>query len=828
MIVSPSPDPALIAFFRERTQDLLDRWLRRVRQEIPPDSDPGDAALREAAAQWMNEILAERENEGTAARLPIERGEADGPLLSDRCLAELRLLGEEMKRWTDAADSQSASAWRAWIGERVEEIALDVLRRIISRQENRHRRETDALRREKSDLAEANARLIADYRAAKGIADDVWRKFVYVLDSMNEGFYVLDRDWKLTYANPLARKFFSRVHGRSGEVTGLTIREILPNFEGSETEREFRRAMCDNVFVQFERSSATAEGWFDVRAYPSQDGLSVFFTDITDRKLYEARIKGRARRQAILSGLGLRALSGVGVQELMDEAVAKIVETMELKHASILELLPGVQKLLLRAGIGWPEGYVGQQRLAIHPETMAGYALSADAPLIIENLETESRFIGYPLLLQMSLTSGLCVVIHGKSGPLGLIAVHATGERRFNAEDAHFLQAVANVLGAAIDRKRADEELQYVMSQARCLLWRADVTERRDGSMEWNARFMDEESILRKIPLEVREGAPFPEIWYCSRLPEDRPKADEEAFRAIRAGESFFSQEFRHRLQDGSVIWFLQAVSVEEIEPGWRHLVGVCIDITERKNLEEALRRRAEDLSDLDRRKDEFLAMLAHELRNPLAPILNAAHLLSMHDSDEPRLKRSREVIERQVRHMSRLVDDLLDASRLTRGKISLRTERADLVDAVLRSVQLQRGFIESQNLYLSVSLPQESFPVDADPIRLDQIIGNLLHNAAKFTDSGGSVWVMVGRERNEAVLRIRDTGIGIPPENLPFIFDLFAQANQNLDRSQGGLGIGLTLVKQLTEMHGGTVSARSDGAGKGSEFEIRLPLSKD
>ncbi len=231
-------------------------------------------------------------------------------------------------------------------------------------------------------------------------------------------------------------------------------------------------------------------------------------------------------------------------------------------------------------------------------------------------------------------------------------------------------------------------------------------------------------------------------------------------------------------------------------------------------------------LRDADRRKDEFLATLAHELRNPLAPIRNALQILKMPRVDAATVERSRDMMERQVHHLVRLVDDLLDVSRVMRGKIELRKERVELATVVARAVETVQPLVDAQGHELSVRLPTESLLLDADPVRLAQVVGNLLTNAAKYTEPNGRIWLTAEREGDEAVLRVRDNGIGIAPDMLPHIFELFVQVDHASTKAQGGLGIGLTLVKNLVEMHNGTVEARSDGLGQGSEFVVRLPLS--
>ncbi len=242
-------------------------------------------------------------------------------------------------------------------------------------------------------------------------------------------------------------------------------------------------------------------------------------------------------------------------------------------------------------------------------------------------------------------------------------------------------------------------------------------------------------------------------------------------------------------------------------------------------DLERKVQQRTEALRDADRRKDEFLATLAHELRNPLAPIRNALQILGMPAADRAAQQRARAIIDRQIHQMVRLVDDLLDVSRITRGKIELRLERVELSAVVGMAVETSRPLLEASGHQLTVQLPATKLHLQADATRLAQVVSNLLNNSAKYMEKGGRVWLSVAREGANVVVRVKDTGIGIPAEMLPRVFDMFTQADHSVTRAQGGLGIGLTLVRRLVEMHGGTVEAHSDGPGKGSEFVVRLPL---
>lgn len=255
-------------------------------------------------------------------------------------------------------------------------------------------------------------------------------------------------------------------------------------------------------------------------------------------------------------------------------------------------------------------------------------------------------------------------------------------------------------------------------------------------------------------------------------------------------------------------------------------LAQQCAQALDRVRLYEAERRGRLEAELANRAKDEFLAMLSHELRNPLAPTLHALEVLRLRGGDDAARGRATEMLERQARHMARLVDDLLDVSRITRGKIDLRPETVDVAEMIRRAVESCHLMIEDRRHRLALALPPEPLWVEVDPARLEQVIANLLNNAAKYTPLGGCIAVAAERREGEAAITVTDDGAGIPPEMLGRIFDLFHQVDPSLARSQGGLGIGLTLVRRLVEMHGGSVEARSGGAGKGSAFTVRLPLA--
>lgn len=309
-------------------------------------------------------------------------------------------------------------------------------------------------------------------------------------------------------------------------------------------------------------------------------------------------------------------------------------------------------------------------------------------------------------------------------------------------------------------------------------------------------------------------------------FPEDQPKiVDEFLPTVLKEGNGEIEVRFRH-FKTGEARWM--AYKVLTLTNAANEPVAfatVTQDITERKRLEDDLRRLAADLSDADRRKNEFLATLAHELRNPLAPMSNMLEVVKRANGDGEVVKRAHETIERQLGQMVRLVDDLLDLNRITHDRLELRRSEVELASVIQQAVEVARPLVDSAGHHLTVDLPDEPIYLNADGARLAQLFGNLLNNSCKYTRPGGSIWLTAKRAGVEVVVTVKDNGAGIPKDKLDTIFDMFMQVDRTAERSQGGLGIGLTLVKRLAQMHGGSVEARSAGEGKGSELIVHLPV---
>ncbi len=312
-------------------------------------------------------------------------------------------------------------------------------------------------------------------------------------------------------------------------------------------------------------------------------------------------------------------------------------------------------------------------------------------------------------------------------------------------------------------------------------------------------------------------------------IPKDRLDEERQILARLVKGERIEHYETVRVAKDGTRLDI--SLTISPIRDSEGRIVGaskVARDVTERREAEEALRVAMEALKEADRRKDEFLAVLAHELRNPLAPLRNGLQVMRLAPGDSAAVAKSRDIMDRQLSHLVRLVDDLLDVSRISCNKVELRRSRVLLADAVSSAVEAARPALDAAGHELTIALPPEPVHVDADLTRLAQVLGNLLNNSIKYTGRGGHIWLTAARENDQVLIEVRDDGIGIPAFALPNLFEIFSQVDRSIERSAGGLGIGLALVKGLVEMHGGTVEARSPGPGKGSTFVLRLPILRD
>jgi PAS domain S-box-containing protein len=382
------------------------------------------------------------------------------------------------------------------------------------------------------------------------------------------------------------------------------------------------------------------------------------------------------------------------------------------------------------------------------------------------------------------------------------------------------------------ERKRAETALRESEERLRLALEAASAgTWDHDFSTGIVTRDATTHAILGLPPASGEGEAEF----FTALVPEDRERLIAQRNRAI-AERTEYSGEFRVVRPDGRLVWVMNKGKPFYNSSGeLTRLVGICMDITERKRIEEELQRSVAELKTVDRQKDDFIAVLSHEMRNPLAPVLNAVQILRVKGPTDPEMVWCRDIIDRQVGQMARLLDDLLDISRITRDKLELRRHPIELAPVINMAVETSRPLIEAGGHELEIKLPSDSIVIDADGTRIAQVISNLLNNAAKYTDSSAKIALNVelhvpadgepSAGGGEVLIRVTDTGIGISADKLPHIFDPFMQVDQTSDKTHGGLGIGLALAKRLIEMHGGAISVTSEGLGKGSRFTVALPV---
>ena len=417
------------------------------------------------------------------------------------------------------------------------------------------------------------------------------------------------------------------------------------------------------------------------------------------------------------------------------------------------------------------------------------------------------------------LTTGESIRIEGEFvGPSRMLEVHA-----FRVEDTP-RRRVGVIFRDISERTRMQDIERKSEQRVRVVLDSMPQkinTSRPNGEVDYFSPQWAEFSGLTFAEIESRG-------WAQLLHPDDLAETLRCWQHSVATGEPF-GLEHRFRTADGAYRWQLtRAMPVRDADGTITMWISSSTDIEEQRQSANRVQQLANDLAESDRLKNEFLAMLAHELRNPLAPIRNAVQVLQIKKDDAEAVQLASAMIERQIGQMVRLVDDLLDVSRISQGKIELRTGRIELASAVQHAADDVGSLYQSMNRELVVNLPTQPIYVNADPTRLAQVLGNLLNNACKYSDRGGRVDLIVERDREQVVMTVLDNGIGIAADQLTRVFNMFTQVDASLERSVGGLGIGLTLVKTLVELHGGTVEGRSAGLGHGSQFLVRLPISAD
>jgi PAS domain S-box-containing protein len=652
------------------------------------------------------------------------------------------------------------------------------------------------------------------------------RRLAAVLDRLPIGVGLMGPDGRMALLNPAMGRFVP------GRVPSLDPerRERWRTWAPDGTPVEPRdwpaqRAMRgEAVFPGVEFRFTGDDGrdvWASVAATPLPDaegavaGAVVVVQDIDQRKQAERLLAGQRH-----------VLEMVAAGRPLAEVLAATCRVIEEQEPGLLcsVLLPdeGRRQIGMAVAPGLPDDHVrGLVGLPIGPpfSGSCAEALSGGGVVVVPDVAADRRYAPEwrALLDARGLRACQSVPVAGSDGTvLASFAMYRREPVDPAPSSAGLTATATHLVGIAVEREQAERRLRASEEEFRTLAdhmsqfaWMADGT----GSVYWyNRRWYE---YTGTTPDQMQGWG-----WKSVHHPDHVERVARRLQHSWDTGEPW-EDTFPLRGADGSYRWFLsRAVPVRDEAGRIVRWLGTNTDVTEQRDLERALQ-------EADRRKDEFLATLAHELRNPLAPIRNALQLMKLAGGDAAALETSRSMMERQVGQMRRLVDDLMDVSRIGQGKIVLQRTRLRLADAVQDAVEIARPLIAERGHDLVLDLPAEPVHVDGDRTRLAQVFGNLLNNAAKYTEEGGRIRVAAARRGADLVVHVEDNGVGIPAPMLPRVFDIFTQVDRSLERSQGGLGIGLSLVKRLVEMHGGSIEAHSDGPGRGSRFVVHLPAAE-
>lgn len=620
----------------------------------------------------------------------------------------------------------------------------------------------------------------ADITATKKAHESLRRsedRFRTVLESITDAFFAVGRDWRFTYVNRQAETLLGRM---PGELPGRSLWDEYPGLVGSDFERAYRHVMAERVTESVTAFYPDHDRWYEVHVYPAEGGISVYFRDVSDRvRIDEALRAGEERYRTLFESMdeGYCIIEVIfdppGSGRAVDYRFIEVNPAFEAQAGMrdvigrrMLEFVPSIES-------HWLDNY-GRVALTGEPIRFANEYTGLN-----RWFEVYAFRVGPPVARRVAI-----------------LFTDITGRKRAERElaEAHeFLHSSLDALSSHI----------AVLDESGVILAVNDA---------WR-RFADENQYAGQ---NYGVGANY--IQACEPDTAECVEGDMVAgLKDVLTGRvPYFEFEYPCHSPTEERWFVMRATRFKS--PGPVRVVVAHENVTQRKLAEEALK-------DADRRKDEFLATLAHELRNPLAPIRNGLEIMRLSNGEREAVEQARSMMERQLSQMVHLVDDLLDLSRISRGKIDLRKERVDLGRVVQQAVETSRPQIEANSHHLTITMPPGPVYVDADVTRLAQVFSNLLNNAAKYTERGGRIELSVRRQGGEVAVSVRDNGVGIPANMLPRVFEMFTQVDRNLERSQGGLGIGLSIVKKLVEMHGGTVAAESGGHDAGSEFTISLPV---
>ena len=614
--------------------------------------------------------------------------------------------------------------------------------------------------------------------------------FRVTLRSIGDAVITTDIQGRITYLNEVAESLTGWSHTEALGQPLERVFHIVNEASRKPVESPAKRALREGVVVGLANHTVLIkkdgeECPIDDSAAPIRDeqghvsGCVLIFRDVTAQRLIEREKANQLHTARLLASI---------VESSNDAIIGKALDgTIQSWNAAAERLF----------------GYTAEQAIGRHISLVIPPERLAEEERIIDSLRAGKRIEQYET--ERVRSDGQRIIVSLTISPI-------------NDESGEVVGA-SKIVRDITERRRVESDRQKfvtLIENSTDFIGMSDLS---------GIPFFVNHAGLEMVGLDDIEQArrtPVQEFFF----PEDQPMIMNEFFPAVLANShGEIEVRFRH-FKTGQPRWM--AYKVVTLTNAANEPVGfatVSQDITERRRLEDNLRRLATDLSNADRRKNEFLATLAHELRNPLAPMSNMLEVVKRSDGDAEILKRAHDTLERQLGQMVRLVDDLLDLNRITHDRLELRRSDVELSSVIQQAVEVAGPLLDASKHELTIDLPTEPVYLNADRARLAQVFGNLLNNSCKYTRPNGSISLSANRMDDEVVVTVKDNGEGIPQDKLDTIFDMFMQVDETSDRAQGGLGIGLTLVKRLAEMHGGSIEARSDGEGQGSEFVVRLPV---
>lgn len=614
--------------------------------------------------------------------------------------------------------------------------------------------------------------------------EDLSFRMMEILESITDAFYSVDAHWCLTYINHKAEEWWGR---RKEDLLGTVLWDMFPESEKFAGYRMHHKALSERVSVSWEAFSPYLKVWVQANAYPVSDGgLAVYFRDITERKQTEQELirmkeellqKAEDKYRLLFNSID----QGFFLIDMFFDKQDRPVDMYYLEANAAATTMLGMD-------------FTGKRLSEINPayepcwfEMFGKVALTGKSMRMEQYAEPDKKWYSFNIF-------------------------------KVDGGEGH---RIGNIFLDITERKKTEEALRESEEQYRSLFNSID-----QGFCSIEMMFDEAGSPVNWRYINYNPAFEKQTGWtdVKGKLISDILPETEECWLKTYGDVALTGEPVRFTNEVKALHQWYEVYVCKIGNCDSRRVAVLFNDITKRRNSEESLRISAEELKKADRNKNEFINVMSHELRNPLSAIVSGLSILDVLD-DEQKIKRTIEIINRQAKQLRHLVDDLLDISRITNNKIELKKEKVELIKLVNMAIQDFKALYNEKGILLKTEILEDSLFLDADCARITQIISNLLDNSLKFTEKRGETVVAISKIVDEAVICVKDNGIGIHPEDQPKLFMPFVQVDSSLDRKEGGLGLGLSIVKNITELHGGTVIIFSEGLGKGTQSIIRLPL---